>query len=106
MTLKSLGNVVPTAEERQKMFEILEGLRARPNFQGSNFAVTYNEAEDTVELQWTDERGPWGKGWVTAWIDGLCKGRMLLVWRHPSYRYGSDDRYIYENSKTRNLGSS
>lgn len=93
MTMKSLGNAVPTADERQKMFEVLEGLRQRLNARGSTFGPpTYIEADDTVELRW--EEG--GRAWVTAWVYDSFKSRTLMVWRHPSYRYNSDEQYLYE----------
>lgn len=91
--MKSLGNVVPTGAERQKIVGILEGLRERLDVRGYKFAApTYNEKTDTFELRWISG----SREWVSVWIDGLFPGRKVCVWRHPSYRYESDEKYLRE----------
>ena len=95
MTVKGLGNTIPTPQERERMMAVLEALRERLNTNAEPFAPPrYNEQDNTAELCWGEDGKPWGRPWISAWIDGLFASRRLYVWRHPSYRRSQDDEII------------
>jgi hypothetical protein len=98
-TSKTLGNVEPTEDERERMLAILNGLRDRFRARGElcvsdsefGFApAAFNVAFGTAELRWNSG----SRAWISAWISG--PHRALLVWRHPSYRFGQDDQYLHD----------
>lgn len=91
-TSKTLGNAEPTEAERQRMLAVLNGLGARLNARGSDFApATIDETTGTAELCWTSG----GRPWVSAWINSGPR-RLMAVWRHQAYRYVEDDKYLHE----------
>lgn len=95
MTQKGLGNVEPTDAERARMLAVLDGLRQRIKGGASFAPAVFNEKTHTAELRW--EGG--SREWIVAWIDGLSGGRLLCVWRHPTYRFERDNNWISERCR-------